>query len=140
MPPIQVNLSWILFSPLGLPTSRAALHKHFRDLWWDFQMFTAGLYSEDNKKVHTWRQSISSSTTSWTVIQTVELVYVKEAAGKVAEVGAAGADLPEEEQEGDWGDQVEERLVEVDAQGVAVVDQLSFLVRYQLSHFGAMSK
>ena len=98
------------------------------------------LYSEDNKKVHTWRQSISSPTTSWTVIQTVELVYVKEAAGKVAEVGAAGADLPEEEQEGDWGDQVEERLVEVDAQGVAVVDQLSFLVRYQLSHFGAMSK
>ena len=41
-PAIQDNHSLILFSPLGLPTSRAALHKHFRDLWWDFQMFTAG--------------------------------------------------------------------------------------------------
>ena len=50
----------------------------------------------------------------------------------------AEVDLPEDEEEGERGDDVEEREEEVDAQLIAAVDQLPLLVSQQLSaaHLG----
>ena len=51
----------------------------------------------------------------------------------------AEVDLPEDEEEGERGDDVEERKEEVDAQLIAAVDQLPLLVSHQLlsaAHLG----
>ena len=75
-----------------------------------------GHFDWGEEKSKTWRRTarISSPATSSTIIETVKLVAgVKEPAGEGVEVGAAGAHLPDQEEEGEGDSEVEERLVQV---------------------------
>ena len=126
-------------------------------------------WGENGKTWRRTSSSVSPTTTSGTIIEAVKLVAasVKEAAGDVGEVGAGGAHLVHHEEEGEGEEEVGKRLdkvfelilrqkklwyivlqveekyvhlVEVDAQLVAVVDQLPLLVRQQVraAHLGQM--